>query len=117
MNAGRAILGGARRWLASLGDLLLPETCRGCGAEFPAAKGLCEACSVRLLLLVSLRYCRRCGSTLGPNIPRRDDGCDACPDPLPRYARVFRLGPYAEPLRSAIRGLKYRRRDGSACGA
>ena len=33
-----------------------------------------------------------------------------CPTTLPRFDRVVRLGPYAPPLRTIVRELKYRRR-------
>lgn len=92
-------------------DLLLPVTCAACGADDPAAGGLCEACNVRLLSLVALPYCPRCGSTVGPNIPVREDGCAGCPSTLGRFVRVIRLGPYAPPLNTVIRELKYRRRE------
>jgi len=90
-------------------DLLLPEVCAACEANDAAADALCEGCGKALLSLVALPYCPRCGATTGPNVPARDDGCPACPATLPRYARTVRMGPYAEPLRSLIRELKYRR--------
>ena len=105
-------LGAALRALwAGLADLLLPDVCGSCRSAPVSADGLCSDCSVRLLALVSLPYCPRCGATLGVNIPLRDDGCECCPTTLPRFAGVFRLGPYADPLRSVIRELKYRRRQ------
>ena len=88
-------------------DLLLPEVCLACGAGETSAAGLCRDCNVHLLSLVSLRYCPRCGATIGPNIPVREDGCRACPNPLPRFAAVVRLGPYTGPLRQVVRSLKY----------
>ncbi len=110
MTAHRALLDGLWSVAVGLGDLVLPRTCLGCGSSAPAADGLCERCSVDLLSLVALPSCPRCGATLGPNIPASDDGCDACPPTLPRFECVVRLGPYAEPLRSIVRELKYRRR-------
>jgi ComF family protein len=94
-----------------LSDLALPAVCTACGASEVAAEGLCSNCNVRLLALVSLPYCPRCGSTVGPNIPVRQEGCWACPHPLPRFTQVVRLGPYTDPLRSVVRDMKYRRRD------
>lgn len=94
-------------WRAGL-DLLWPETCGGCRRALPGADGLCEACSLELLRLVSLRACPRCGSTLGPFVEvLYADGCARCPTPLPSFASVFRLGPYAGPIRRAVRELKY----------
>jgi ComF family protein len=96
---------------AALGDLILPRACAACESPDVSAGRLCESCNIRLLSLVSLSYCPRCGTTVGPHIPVSDDGCAGCPATLPRFARVFRLGPYTDPLRSVIRELKYRRRD------
>ena len=99
--------GGVARGLV---DLWLPPICSACEADDVAEGGLCEECNFRLLGLVSLRYCPLCGSTVGPNIPLRDDGCGVCPTPMPRWDRVVRLGPYSSPLRTVVRQLKYRRR-------
>jgi len=91
-----------------LSDLLLPQVCLTCGRDKVAEDGMCAACGRELLSLVSLPYCPRCGSTLGPNIPISEEGCPGCPTTLPRFGRAIRLGPYAGPLRSAVRQLKYR---------
>jgi len=107
----RAIWSAVSAAAGVLGDLVLPRGCAACESPEVSAGGLCAACNISLLGLVSLSYCPRCGSTIGPNIPIRDDGCPGCPGTLPRFARVFRLGPYTDPLRSVIRELKYRRRD------
>jgi ComF family protein len=91
-------------------DLLLPDVCNGCDAAPPVSHGLCEPCSIELMKLCGLPYCPRCGSTLGPHIEAAfEEGCFACPSPLPRFARTVRLGPYAAPLRHFVRELKYRR--------
>ncbi len=104
----RNAAGAGRMILTGLVDLLLPNVCPGCRCVAVEKGGLCEACSVKLLSLVALPYCPRCGATLGPNVPAYPGGCGCCPNPLPRFSRVFRLGPYAQPLQSAIRDLKYR---------
>ena len=94
---------------AGMADLLLPVVCSACGSGPQEADGLCRRCNRMLLSLVSLPYCPRCGSTVGPNIPIGDDGCAACPTTLPRFARTVRLGPYHQPLRGVIHDLKYYR--------
>ena len=104
LQAGRYVARG-------LADLLLPSTCPGCLGAPAGAEGLCDRCNVELLRLVALPYCPRCGATLGPNVPAYDEGCGACPTPLPRFVRAIRLGPYAGPLRRGIRQIKYRRDD------
>lgn len=106
----RHILRAASAVATGLDDLILPRTCLACGSDVPSAGGLCERCNVELLSLVALPACPRCGTTLGPNIPVREDGCDGCPSTLPRFEQVIRLGPYTGPLRSIVRELKYRRR-------
>ncbi len=101
-----------RTALAGLADLFLPDVCAACGGADVSSGALCTDCNVKLLSLVALPYCQRCGTTLGPNVPPYEDGCAACPTVLPRFARVLRLGPYADPLRGAIRELKYHRHYG-----
>jgi len=103
----RAISASFRSLAGGLADLLLPATCVGCQDAPASGDGLCDQCNVRLLSLVALPYCPRCGATVGPNIPARDDGCAACPNTLPRFCQVVRLGPYASPLRGIVQGLKY----------
>lgn len=93
-------------------DLVLPAVCCACGCHDELDGGLCRACRLHLLSLIALASCPRCGGTLGPNIPPREDGCGQCRTALPRFGLAFRLGPYAGPLRAAIRGLKYRGRLG-----
>jgi ComF family protein len=105
------LLGAARGLLRDLAGLLLPPVCPACRAAEISAEGLCDDCNTRLLALVSLRYCPRCGSTIGPNIPLYEGGCPGCPTPVGRWDRVVRLGPYAQPLRAVIRQLKYHRRQ------
>jgi ComF family protein len=92
-----------------LADLLLPAVCGACGRAGPLDGGLCGRCRLELLSLVAVSSCPRCGGSLGPNVPARPDGCGQCHSTLPRFARVYRLGPYAGCLRQAIRDLKYRR--------
>jgi predicted amidophosphoribosyltransferase len=63
------------------------------------------------LSLVAMRYCPRCGATLGQNATAGPDGCGACPTVAYHFSRLVRLGPYAQPLRAAITDLKYRRQE------
>jgi len=112
MNAWTgAIFRGVRAVAGGAAGLLLPNVCAACEGGHVEVGGLCEACGRKVLSLVALPYCPRCGATIGPNIPVREDGCWACPDPLPRWSRVVRLGPYTGPLRTVIRELKFRRRE------
>ncbi len=106
-DAGRAVLAGGL-------DLLWPNVCVGCETQATPRGQLCDACTVKLLDLIALPSCPRCGATLGPNVPVYPDGCRNCPTPLPRFSRVFRLGPYAAPLRNVIRGFKFHKRLGLA---
>lgn len=92
--------------------LLFPESCQCCGSSDDISGGLCSRCNVRLLSLVVLPYCTRCGSTLPPNISQRTDGCGDCPSTLPRFEVTHRLGPYSDPLRTVVRDVKYRGRTG-----
>jgi ComF family protein len=103
-NAGRSCARG-------LVDLVLPDVCAGCGSRLAADNGLCPQCSMQLLALIATPYCPRCGASSGPNVPASADGCFVCPEPMPRYSRLVRLGPYQPPLRSVIRQMKFRRQE------
>ncbi|MCY2931959.1 MAG: ComF family protein [Planctomycetota bacterium] len=113
VNMGRAMMK-AGEFLRYAGrgmvDLIWPDVCLACSRADAEEGGLCEPCGRTLLSHVSLPYCPRCGATLGPNILPRLDGCGSCPTALPRFDRVVRLGPYAAPLRTIVRELKYHRR-------
>ena len=105
-----ALAGVARNLLG----LLWPDTCAACGTNLPAAQGFCADCAAKLLPLVAGGYCLRCGTSLGPGIAAGQDGCMACPQPMPRFERLVRLGPYSGPLRMAVHRLKYSRRPRAA---
>jgi ComF family protein len=105
------IFTGLRNIVAGVGELLLPACCAACNSPDVSAENLCEACNRGLLTLTAMPYCPRCGSTIGQNVRGSDGGCPGCPQPLPRFDRVVRLGPYKEPLRGIVRQLKYRRRE------
>ena len=103
--------GPLRRAAAGLADLFLPRVCGGCAGRVGGEGGLCEECNIRLMALVAMNYCPRCGTSLGPGIPQSEKGCSFCPNPLGRFARVVRLGSYADPLKAMLRELKYRREE------
>jgi len=99
----------ARRGAGALLDVFFPKVCSACLTDHVTHDRLCQGCGTDLLALVALPYCPRCGATLGPNIPVRDDGCWQCPPTLPKFRQVFRLGPYTGPLRRIVRRTKYHR--------
>ena len=110
MSAIVDILSRLRSLGAGAVDLLLPGTCMACRAEEATTENLCQACNLRLLALVALPYCRRCGAGLSGGLPAAES-CRACPSTLPRYDCVIRLGPYEDPLRIIVRQLKYHRQE------
>jgi competence protein ComFC len=95
--------------LRGVGELVFPPACLACDADTDGRDTLCDACHKDLLELAALPYCPRCGSSIGPNVPIREDGCAGCPSVLPRFARVHRLGPYRRPIRPGVLRLKYHR--------
>ncbi len=94
--------------------LLWPDVCAGCGCGDEVREGFCASCSLELLSLTALNYCPRCGATVGAGLRADDDGCYACPDPMPRFCHLVRISPYAAPLRQTIIQMKYRRRSNIA---
>ncbi len=93
----------------SVFHLLLPKVCVGCGCGHEVREGFCANCSRELLSLAALRYCPRCGVTVGSGIHADEDGCFECPSTMPRFRQLIRVSPYAAPLRQAIIRMKYRR--------
>lgn len=109
-----AIRAGLGTIAAGLGDLLLPRTCASCHSGIEGGAVFCDACQIELLHHVATLYCPRCGASVGPFATRTwEDGCARCPNPLPRFERVYRVGPYKPPLREAIRSWKYRGAPGA----
>ncbi len=99
--------------LRGLVDLAFPPCCAACGRFDGIADPLCEGCAAKLLAQVAHNYCPRCGSTLGEGLTSDITGCWQCPDPLPRFERLMRVGPYKSPLADVVRGQKFRRAHGS----
>ncbi len=93
----------------SVFHLVWPDTCAGCGGNDQTVDGFCPPCGRALLALIAQGYCPRCGATLGEGLRAGEDGCFQCPQPMPRFARIVRVAPYAAPLRPAIHRAKYQR--------
>jgi ComF family protein len=106
----KTILGNLGSLAKSAGDLLLPQVCLACQGDDVASQGLCSRCLQGLLTLVGQPYCLRCGANGQSSTD--DRGCPSCPDPLPRFDRLVRLGPYEPPIKELVRQFKYHRRDG-----
>lgn len=99
---------GARQICGAMLDLLVPSVCVSCQCKPAKNSVLCEDCTVKLLNCATLPYCPFCGSTLGPHLVSNvDSGCFDCPVPMPRFRRVYRLGPYMGVLKPVIRQIKY----------
>src|SRR5436309_2740232 len=93
--------------------LLYPGACLVCDAPLdPDADDFCPACRAALAADPH-PTCRRCASTLGPNLPPADD-CTRCRGESFHFERVLRLGPYEGLRRDAILRLKHARYDGLA---
>ncbi len=94
--------------LSAAADLIFPVVCPACRQHPASGQGfLCDDCRVELLTQISITYCPRCGNTLGKNVPAPLAGCGLCPNPLPRFDTIIRLGEYASPTRDLIRRLKH----------
>lgn len=100
--------------LSTVLELALPRCCAGCDAPDPAAQPFCRRCAEALLTQLSQPYCLRCGAGIGEGLGVPDDGCVACPTPMPRFDNLVRLGPYADPIAAAVRLFKFRRQTALA---
>ncbi|HNX26013.1 MAG TPA: ComF family protein [Phycisphaerae bacterium] len=97
-----------RRICAEILDMFVPNVCASCGAKPVGHSMLCEECRIKLLNCVTLPYCPFCGTSLGPHLTSKaNSGCYDCPVPMPRFRRVYRIGPYAGVLKPIIRQIKY----------
>jgi ComF family protein len=97
-----------------LGQIVYPPACLACGAgtgDQPIS--LCDPCRERLIDEPH-ETCRRCASTVGPNLLPSDD-CPRCRDKPLAFDRVFRLGPYEGLRREVI--LKIKRVEHEALAA
>ena len=99
--------------LGALLDLALPRCCAACDGRDETADPLCPACAAGLLAQVGRPYCIRCGTTVAEGLAVDESGCAHCPDPMPRFDRLVRLGTYDRPLAEVIRRYKFRRAVGS----
>ena len=97
-----------RESLRGLIDLALPRSCAACQEPDELAGPLCGRCAQGLLAQVGQRFCPRCGSTVAEGLSVDDTGCAHCPDPMPRFDRLVRLGSYDRPLADVIRRHKFR---------
>jgi len=96
--------GGCRRFLAGLGDLLLPQDCQLCGA-FAGNPLLCGACFKDLPHIATGTACPRCA------IPAPGgQTCGTCLRSPPHFDATFARLQYAYPANRLIQDLKYHAR-------
>lgn len=96
-----------------LGQIVFPGACLSCGAGLTESEhDLCEDCRSRLID-EPFATCRRCASTMGPNLPPAD-ACPRCRNASFGFDRAFRLGPYEGFRREIILKLKHVQMEGLA---
>ena len=94
-------------------DLIYPGTCLACGAGLQESeRELCTDC-IAGLLDDPHATCRRCASTVGPNLAPADN-CPKCRNQSFGFDRAFRLGPYEGLRREIILKLKHSQHEGLA---
>ena len=102
------LLSCAKSYAKDFIDIIMPAVCVGCNRERAVKHNYCTSCLVELLHVAATNYCPRCGSSAGKfaraNI---ETGCSECPTILPRFSRVYRIGPYQGVIKHSIRALKY----------
>lgn len=99
--------------IRGLGQLVLPGACLACGAGLTESeRDLCDECRSRLID-EPFAACRRCASTIGPNLPLAHD-CPRCRNESFGFDRTFRLGPYEGFRREIILKLKHSEMEGLA---
>lgn len=117
-----AVLGLIRRCGGAFGgafgaltDVVLPQTCYGCGVWIPAARGvLCADCAAAMKTLTEAPYCPRCGRSMPPSAIHERDCARCRTERFWNVGEVVRIGPYEPPLRGLITGLKYARQQRNA---
>jgi ComF family protein len=94
-------------------DLIYPGTCLACEVALrESERELCTDC-IAGLLDDPHATCRRCASTVGPNLVSGDE-CPKCRDQSFGFDRAFRLGPYEGLRREVILKLKHSQHEGLA---
>ena len=94
-----------------LGQIVFPPACLSCGLGLTDSEcELCDECRSRLID-EPFATCRRCASTIGPNLPPADD-CSRCRNEPFGFDRAFRLGPYEGFRREVIIKLKHAEMEG-----
>jgi ComF family protein len=94
-------------------ELIYPGACLACEAALrESERELCTDC-IAGLLDDPHATCRRCASTVGPNLSPVDE-CAKCRDQSFSFDRTFRLGPYEGLRREVILKLKHSQHEGLA---
>src|SRR5205814_9744260 len=94
-------------------NLVYPGVCAVCTRPLGSdQRDFCPACRAALLDDPH-PTCRRCASTLGPNLPPGDD-CPRCRGEPWQFERVLRVGPYEGLRRDVILRMKHSRHEGLA---
>ena len=94
-------------------DLVYPRACLVCESLLGDRTGhFCTECRTALTTDPHAT-CRRCASTVGPNLAPADD-CPRCRNESYGFERAIRLGPYEGLRREVILKLKHRQFEGLA---
>ena len=94
-------------------DLIYPGTCLACEAALrESERELCTDC-IAGLLDDPHAACRRCASTVGPNLSPADE-CPKCRNQSLEFDRALRLGTYEGLRREVILKLKHSQHEGLA---
>src|SRR5512145_2927503 len=88
------------QWFWSALDLLYPPYCGGCGSR---GSRWCQSCQQKTTK-IKPPLCPRCGQSQATG-----SICSSCRRAPPKYTALRSWAVFAEPLRSAIHRLKYKR--------